>query len=123
MADEQRDNREQRDRAGFGDGQGTTVGAPQPGQREVAQTGEGSAAGDRASRVAESGEGQEQSRGRSTGAGAEAGGTRPQAAPVDGHETEHRSGYGGAGGQPVTSSDTREPHRPSERSKPSEQDV
>jgi hypothetical protein len=103
MADEQRDRG---NRAGLGDGQGTTVGTPQPGgQQETAQSGEGTAAGDRQSRLADSDN--DQGAPRSTGAAAEATGTS-QAAPVDGHTTEHRSGYGGAGGKPVSSSDNRQ---------------
>ena len=43
--------------------------------------------------------------GRKTGGNDEPHGSEPL---VD-RETEHRSGYGGSGGQPVTSSDQREP--------------
>ena len=43
---------------------------------------------------------------QTTGTGAEA--TTATDGEVDGHDREHRSGYGGAGGKPVTSSDTRE---------------
>lgn len=79
---------------------------------------------------------QQQGKGRSTGAGAEASegihgakGGRDEGAkssvgdtqadsdqkkgsePLDkGRTTEHRSGYGGSGGAPVTSSDQREDH-------------
>ena len=79
---------------------------------------------------------QQQGKGRPTGAGGEAAegihgakGHRDEAAetsvtadrdtgdpkkgsePLDkGRSTEHRSGYGGSGGQPVTSSDQREDH-------------
>ena len=35
--------------------------------------------------------------------------------PLTDRETEHRSGYGGAGGHPVTSSDQREPNPPNPR--------
>lgn len=43
---------------------------------------------------------------RQTGTGAEAvAGTDK---PVDDHDHEHRSGYGGAGGKPVSSSNQRE---------------
>lgn len=61
-------------RAGLGDDQGTRVGRPD-------------SAGTRASE------------GRPTGAGAEGAG-RPQKAPIDGHDAEHVSGYGGKGGRP-----------------------
>ncbi len=79
---------------------------------------------------------QQQGKGRPTGAGAEAsegihgakggrdekakssvgedraaGDAKKGAEPLDkGHTTEHRSGYGGSGGTPVTSSDEREDH-------------
>ena len=79
---------------------------------------------------------QQQGKGRPTGAGGEAAegihgakGGRDEASktsvsgsrdagestkgsePLDkGHTTEHRSGYGGSGGAPVTSSDQREDH-------------
>jgi hypothetical protein len=65
---------DEKDRTGLGDDQGTRVGRP-------------SSARDRASD------------GHPTGAGSEAAGT-PQEAPIDGHDEEHRSGYGGAGGAP-----------------------
>jgi hypothetical protein len=42
---------------------------------------------------------------RTTGAGREA--TQPVPEPVDEHDKEHRSGYGGKGGSPDTSSDQR----------------
>ena len=49
---------------------------------------------------------------RETGAGSEAvGGERADSEPLDESGDQHRSGYGGAGGRPVTSSDTREPRR------------
>jgi hypothetical protein len=72
---------EERDREGLGDEQGTHVGRPE-------------SAGTRAST------------GRPTGAGSEAAGT-PQEAPIEGHDREHRSGYGGRGGAPDESSDKR----------------
>ena len=66
--------KDEKDRAGLGDDQGTRVGRP-------------STDSDRASS------------GRPTGAGSEAAGGA-QEAPIDGHDEEHRSGYGGAGGKP-----------------------
>jgi hypothetical protein len=42
---------------------------------------------------------------RKTGTGREA--TQGTVEPVDEHDTEHRSGYGGKGGTPDTSSDQR----------------
>jgi hypothetical protein len=79
--------------AGFGDDQGTRVGAPdqermEPGQHSDAPTGRPE---------------------RTTGVGGEATEGTPKTS--EGHEREHRSGYGGAGGAPVNSSDTREPPR------------
>jgi hypothetical protein len=75
---------------GLGDDQGTRVGAPDqstPRQRSDAPTGRPE---------------------RKTGAGSEA--TEGQRADEP-QEDQHRSGYGGAGGKPVTSSDEREgPH-------------
>jgi hypothetical protein len=66
--------KDERKEEGLGDDQGTRVGRPD-------------SAGTRASE------------GHPTGAGAEAAGGA-QEAPIDGHDAEHRSGYGGAGGQP-----------------------
>lgn len=76
---------DERKREGLGDDQGTRVGRPE-------STGTS---------------GQRASRGQSTGAGAEAAGT-PQEAPIDGHDEEHRGGYGGSGGRPVESSEKRQ---------------
>ena len=67
---------------GLGDDQGTRVGAP--------ETNKGRA-----------------SEGQPTGAGSEAAGG-PQAAPIDGHDREHRSGYGGKAGDADVSSNERE---------------
>lgn len=78
-----------RAKAGFGDGQGTRVGAPD-------QEGGGAPA------HSDAPTGRPE---RSTGAGAEATEGTPKTS--DGHDREHRSGYGGKGGDPVSSSDTR----------------
>jgi hypothetical protein len=111
---------------GLGDDQGTRVGAPDqsanaprehsdaPTGRPHRQTGAGSEAtegmhdaqqgGDRAEGDATGLADQET--GRSVRDGAKRAGSEPL--PED---DQHRSGYGGAGGKPVTSSDTREPNR------------
>lgn len=133
------DTQSGKSREGFGDGQGTRVGKPDAGRSdEGGRLGaEGSAAkgGDRGvSRGADAVSGN-----KSTGAGAEATegvhgmderkpseksgaanrenarGTETDAGsePLEGRNREHRSGYGGAGGQPVESSDQREPQEPS----------
>lgn len=85
---------EDRKREGLGDGQGTHVGRP-------------ASAGSQGSGSSETGGGRA-STGRPTGAGSEAAGTDPQAAPIDGHDEEHRGGYGGSGGRPVESSEKRQ---------------
>ena len=111
---------------GLGDDQGTRVGSPDqsanaPRQHSDAPTG-------RASR--QTGAGSEASEGMHN---AQQGGSRPEGDPtgLSGQETgrsgragdertgseplpeddQHRSGYGGSGGRPVNSSDTREPNR------------
>ena len=72
----------------FGDAQGTRVGAPDQ-ERTPAQHSDSPP--DRPE--------------RQTGTGAEA--TAGTQKPVDDHDREHREGYGGAGGDPVSSSDKR----------------
>jgi hypothetical protein len=72
----------------YGDDQGTRVGAP---DQERTPAKHSDASPDRAK--------------RQTGAGAEA--VAGTDTPVDDHDTEHRSGYGGAGGKPVSSSNDR----------------
>lgn len=75
---------------GFGDSQGTRVGAPD--QEQQMKPGQHSdTPPDRPE--------------RSTGAGDEMQAHRKQ--PVESHPTEHESGYGGKGGAPKTSSDDR----------------
>ena len=74
---------------GLGDGQGARVGAPDqasatPAKHADAPTGRPV---------------------RATGSGAEA--TQSTDGTAEGHHTEHRSGYGGAGGAPVSPSDKR----------------
>jgi len=74
---------------GLGDDQGTRVGAPDQGELKPSAHNDGPSG-----RPA-----------KSTGAGSEATeGTDKTGAD---HKTEHRSGYGGSGGQPVTPSDKR----------------
>jgi hypothetical protein len=108
---------------GLGDDQGTRVGAPDQGGeaprqhsdaptgREPRQTGAGSEASEgmhdarqRGGREEEDATGLEDAEtGRSGRGGAGRAGSEPL--PED---AQHRSGYGGAGGRPVSSSDARE---------------
>jgi len=109
---------------GFGDDQGTRVGAPdqsasrqhadEPTGRPQRQTGVGSEATE-GMHDAQQGGGRDegdatglsdQETGRSARDGAKRSGSEPL--PED---DQHRSGYGGAGGKPVSSSDTRPPNR------------
>lgn len=112
---------------GLGDGQGTVVGSPAPRQgapaqandgpsgRPERQTGTGSEATEGMHNAKQGGARDESATsgltdeptGRSS-SGADRSGSEPL---VEGGE-QHRSGYGGAGGKPVTSSDTREPKEP-----------
>jgi hypothetical protein len=71
---------------GLGDGQGTTIGLPEHATPATHNDGPS----DRPERT--------------TGAGREATAADQDA---EGHEREHRSGYGGKGGKPDTSSDKR----------------
>jgi hypothetical protein len=74
---------------GLGDDQGTRVGSPDQGSATPAKH------SDSPSRRPE----------RTTGTGSEA--TQATDGTAEGHPTEHRSGYGGAGGDAVKPSDTR----------------
>lgn len=88
----------------FGDDQGTRVGHPSTPHRDnVEPSGKAGPKGEQ---------------GKSTGAGNEAaagihatneGGSavRPGSEPLENRENEHKSGYGGEGGEPRTSSDQR----------------
>ena len=76
-------------KVGLGDGQGTRVGAPD--QADSATP-------------APHNDGPSDRPERSTGAGAEATKADPDGSE---HDHEHRSGYGGKGGRPDTSSDKR----------------
>jgi hypothetical protein len=82
------DKNDQADQAqtGYGDDQGTRVGAPDQ-QWKPAQHSD--TLPDRPE--------------RQTGAGSET--TAGTAKPPEAHDNEHRGGYGGAGGRPVSSSD------------------
>jgi hypothetical protein len=111
---------------GLGDDQGTRVGSPDqsasaprqhsdaPTGRPGRQTGVGSEATE-GMHDAQQGGGRaeedatgltEQETGRSVRDGAKRTGSEPLP-----ENDQHRSGYGGSGGKPVTSSDTREPKR------------
>jgi hypothetical protein len=107
---------------GLGDDQGTRVGAPDqstprqhsdaPTGRPERQTGAGSEASEGMHNAQGEGERHEddptglssQETGRSAREGSGRSGSEPLAEEGD----QHRSGYGGAGGRPVTSSDERE---------------
>ena len=111
---------------GLGDDQGTRVGAPDqsgsaPRQhsdtspaRPERQTGTGSEASEGTHNARQGGSREEsdatglsgEDTGRSTRDGGKPAGSEPL--PED---DQHRSGYGGSGGRPVNSSDTREPPR------------
>lgn len=143
MSDRKRDHTENADggREGFGDDQGTRVGPPTPGEQpdadrrpdhlsrsfrlsgadgddEDAETGSG----------AEAAEGihtteQREPQDRSALEDVDTGRSRPDEASVEragseplGRERQHQSGYGGEGGKPKTSSDSREPLEPEGRS-------
>ena len=89
--DTSKDRSDRNAEEGFGDDQGTRVGAP---DQEHVSPGKHS---DTPPARPE----------RTTGAGKEM--QAHQAPPVESHPTEHRSGYGGKGGQPVESSQERKP--------------
>ena len=122
---------EQRSRGstdGLGDDQGTRVGSPEqsgeaPGKhadtppgRPERHTGAGSEASEGMHNARSDGERSESDptglSGEETGRSTREGGKRAGSEPLP-EDDQHRSGYGGAGGQPVNSSDTRE--RPRDR--------
>jgi hypothetical protein len=74
---------------GLGDDQGTRVGAPDKSSTTPAKHSDSAAPRPE----------------RTTGAGSEA--TQSTNGTAKGHETEHRSGYGGPGGEATTPSDKR----------------
>jgi hypothetical protein len=108
---------------GLGDDQGTRVGAPDQGGgaprqhgdaptgRAERQTGVGSEASEGMHNAKEEGSRPESDptalSGEETGRGAREGSKRAGSEPLP-EDDQHRSGYGGAGGRPVNSSDTRE---------------
>ena len=79
---------DRKDKADYGDDQGTRVGAPDQGHAPAKHS---DSPPDRPE--------------RKTGAGSEA--TEGTSKTGDEHDAQHRSGYGGAGGEPVKSSDQR----------------
>lgn len=99
---------ERKDREGLGDDQGTRVGKPEAGRSgslgmgSEASEGIHGANGDREPGERSALEGRETGR-DSQGDGSEQSGSEPLS-----RSTEHRSGYGGSGGAPVSSSDQRE---------------
>ena len=112
---------------GLGDDQGTRVGAPDqsasapsqhsdsPTGRADRQTGAGSEASEGMHDAKQGGSRPESSpSGASTdetGRTGRSGGDRAGSEPLPEGGDQHRSGYGGSGGRPVNSSDTREPNR------------
>lgn len=89
------------EKKGLGDDQGTRVGRPDdPEPRSLGAGAEGALG----IHAAQENKGQQASTGRPGDP------ERAGSEPLEGRTQEHRSGYGGAGGRPVTSSDTREAH-------------
>ncbi|HKH94258.1 MAG TPA: hypothetical protein VKA54_20805 [Gemmatimonadaceae bacterium] len=121
--DEQRSKGSMED---LGDDQGTRVGAPDqsrsaPGEhsdtppaRPERQTGIGSEASEGTHNARQGGSREESDAtglsGEETGRSTRDGGKRAGSEPLP-EDDQHRSGYGGSGGRPVNSSDTREPRR------------
>jgi hypothetical protein len=112
--------------AGLGDDQGTRVGAPDqslkaperhsdsPPARPERHTGTGSEATEGMHNAQQGGARDESEAsgltGKETGRSSREGGDRTGSEPLT-EGDQHRSGYGGAGGKPLNSSDTREPPR------------
>ena len=111
---------------GLGDDQGTRVGAPDQGAnaaprqhsdaptgREPRKTGAGSEASEGMHNAQQGGDRSEGDStglsGEETGRSTRQGGKRAGSEPLP-EDDQHRSGYGGSGGRPVNSSDTREPN-------------
>jgi hypothetical protein len=88
--------------------------ADSPPAREERQTGTGSEASEGIHNAQQGGSRDEGDAtglaGRDPGRGTQ-GGDRAGSEPLSEDGDQHRSGYGGAGGRPVNSSDTREPPR------------
>jgi len=110
------------ERSGLGDDQGTRIGAPDeslqapkrhsdaPTDRAERQTGTGSEASEGVHNAQQGGSRNERDdsglSGKETGRSARDGGERTGSEPLP-EADQHRSGYGGAGGKPVKSSDQR----------------
>jgi hypothetical protein len=120
------DQRGTRPEDGYGDDQGTRVGSPDQsgsssqadgGSRPERQTGSGSEASEGIHNARQEQGRAEEDRtgltGKETGPGEREGGERAGSEPLGAEGDQHRSGYGGAGGAPVRSSDQRE--RPEKR--------
>jgi hypothetical protein len=107
---------------GYGDDQGTRVGAPDqtapkahadaPPPRPEKRTGMGSEAAEGVHGAQSNGsrdpEDRTSSSDEETGRGSRDGGMRAGSEPIDADPSQHRSGYGGSKGEPVTSTDQRE---------------
>ena len=118
-AGQSRDRGAKDGRVGLGDDQGTRVGRPDPSPTAAAE-GDTTKTGSGPSGMgSEASEGVHGAGGRSEAdkSGVVADRTegtkgRKGSEPLDGASNKHRSGYGGSGGKPVTSSDQREPNKP-----------
>lgn len=106
-------------RVGLGDDQGTRVGRPDAAPVEPSEGDQSRAAkrpsgmGSEASEGIHGAEGRDERDRSSVAADRQEEGSKDRAGsePLD-RTQEHRSGYGGSGGRPVTSSDQREPQHP-----------
>jgi hypothetical protein len=119
------ENRKKGAAEGLGDDQGTRVGAPDqstprqhsdaPTGRPERQTGAGSEASEGMHNAQGEGKRREDDAtglsSQETGRTEREGGQRTGSEPLPEEGKQHRSGYGGAGGKPVTSSDEREERR------------
>jgi hypothetical protein len=118
------DQRGTRPDEGYGDDQGTRVGAPDQSaaesqadgaSRPQRQTGTGSEASEGIHNARQERGRDEGDRtgltGKETGPGVREGGARAGSEPLAADGDQHRSGYGGSGGSPVRSSDQREEPR------------
>lgn len=94
---------------GLGDDQGTRVGSPEAGRaKETPFNADADDKAGRAKQAPNAGrEAPSEHEADSTGAGSEAA-EGIHTSRSDEHDREHRSGYGGAGGRPVESSDERQ---------------
>ena len=102
------------DRNPHGDDQGTRIGSPNPGDASRRNdsrgaTGAGAEAAEGIHGAGSEREPSDRSSVEETPTGSDD--DRAGSEPLVDRETEHRSGYGGAGGQPVRSADQREPKK------------